>query len=83
MLDFGVPKLHCKAHKYACQCQFSMNLKSGVARTDGEGVERTWDDLNLCASSMKEMGPGVQHNTIDDQMGGHNWWKITRIGRLF
>lgn len=31
VMDFGVPKLHCKAHKYACQCQYSMNLKPGVA----------------------------------------------------
>ncbi len=31
ILDFGMPKLHCKAHKYACQCQYSMNLKPGVA----------------------------------------------------
>ncbi len=30
VLDFGMPKLHCKAHKYACQCQYSMNLKPGV-----------------------------------------------------
>ncbi|SJL16808.1 uncharacterized protein ARMOST_20337 [Armillaria ostoyae] len=54
-LDFGVPKLHCRVHKYTCQCQFSMNLKPGVGRTDGEGVERTWDDMNPCASLMKEM----------------------------
>ncbi|PBK94556.1 hypothetical protein ARMGADRAFT_1029626 [Armillaria gallica] len=59
VLNFGVPKLHCKAHK--------------------EGVERTWDDLNLCASSTKEMGPGAWHGTINDQMGGHNWQKITCI----
>ncbi|PBK66563.1 hypothetical protein ARMSODRAFT_977475 [Armillaria solidipes] len=77
VLDFGVPKLHCKAHKYACQCQFSMNLKRGVARTDGEGVEQTWDDMNTCTSSTKEMGPGARHDTIDDQFGGHNWRKIT------
>ncbi|PBK66641.1 hypothetical protein ARMSODRAFT_1021089 [Armillaria solidipes] len=81
-LDFGVPKLHCKAHKYACQCQFSMNLKPGVARTDGEGVEWTWDDMNMCTSSTKEMGPGARHNTIDDQFGGHNWRKITSTGDL-
>ncbi|PBK60375.1 hypothetical protein ARMSODRAFT_1026563 [Armillaria solidipes] len=82
LLDFGVLKLHCKAHKYACQCQFSMNLKKGVGRMDGEGIERTWDDLNLCASLMKEMGPGARHDIIDDQFGGHNWRKTTRIGDL-
>ncbi len=69
MLDFGIPKLHCKAHKYACQCQFSMNLKKGVGWTDGEGIERTWDDINPCTSSTEEMGPGARHDTIDDQLG--------------
>ncbi|KAK0232588.1 hypothetical protein IW262DRAFT_1451047 [Armillaria fumosa] len=81
-LDFSVPKLHCKAHKYACQCQFLMNLKPGVGQTDGEGVEWTWDDMNPCASSTKEMGPGAQHNTIDDQFRGYNFRKMVNTGDL-
>ncbi|PBK63609.1 hypothetical protein ARMSODRAFT_990143 [Armillaria solidipes] len=70
---FGVPKLHCKAHKYACQCRYSMNLKQGTARTCGEGIERLWGRANNCANSMKEMGPGSRHDTIDDHFAAHNW----------
>ncbi|PBK67937.1 hypothetical protein ARMSODRAFT_1019983 [Armillaria solidipes] len=81
-LDFRIPKLHCKAHKYACQCQFLMNLWHGLGCTCGEGIERTWDDINPCAASTKEMGPGAHHDTIDDQFGGHNWRKETRLGHL-
>ncbi|KAK0235659.1 hypothetical protein EDD85DRAFT_791120 [Armillaria nabsnona] len=54
VLDFGVPKLHCKAHNWA------------------------WHKW----TSTKEMGPDVWHDTINDQMGGHNWQKITHIGDL-
>ncbi len=79
-LDFGIPKLHCKAHKYACQCQFSMNLRHRLGCTCGEGIECTWDDINPCTASTKEMGPGVHHDTINDQFGRHNWRKETRLG---
>lgn len=59
ILNFGVPKLHCKVHKYSCQCQFSMNLKKGLGQMDSEGIERMWDDINPYAPSTKEMGPGL------------------------
>ncbi|KAK0432730.1 hypothetical protein EV421DRAFT_1910718 [Armillaria borealis] len=78
-LDFGIPKLHCKAHKYACQCLYSMNLRHRLGCTCGKEIERTWDDMNPCVASMKEMGPGARHDTIDDQFGGHNWRKETRL----
>ncbi|KAK0183818.1 hypothetical protein F5146DRAFT_939785 [Armillaria mellea] len=39
VFKFRVPKLHCKAHKYLCQCHFSMNLKVGATQTNGEGIE--------------------------------------------
>lgn len=43
-------------------------------------MERAWDDLRTCAPSTKEMGPGARFDTIDDQMGGHNWRKVTGTG---
>ncbi|KAK0467569.1 hypothetical protein IW261DRAFT_1346218, partial [Armillaria novae-zelandiae] len=79
-LDFGIPKLHCKGHKQACQCQYSMNLHQGLGCTCGEGIKHTWDNMNPCAASMKEMGLGTHHNTIDNQFGGHNWRKQTCLG---
>ncbi|KAK0444170.1 hypothetical protein EV421DRAFT_1903278 [Armillaria borealis] len=56
---FGIPKCHCKGHKRPCQCRFSMNIQI-VGRTDGEGIERTWAEVNMVANSTKEMGPGNQ-----------------------
>ncbi len=80
-MDFGVPKLHTKGHKYPCQCQYSMHVKKGTACTCSEGIKQTWSKQNKMASSTKEMGPGSRHNIIDDQLGKHNWGKVTKMGR--
>ncbi len=79
-LDFGIPKLHCKAHKYMCQCQYSMNIWHGLRCTCGEGIEWTLDDISLCALFMKEMGLGAHHDIIDNQFSGHNLRKETQLG---
>ncbi|KAK0493815.1 hypothetical protein EDD18DRAFT_1016043, partial [Armillaria luteobubalina] len=44
-LQYSVPKCHCKGHKLRCQCSFSMNIHT-VSRTDGEGIERCWVEIN-------------------------------------
>ncbi|PBK64790.1 hypothetical protein ARMSODRAFT_1022781 [Armillaria solidipes] len=79
-LDFGVPKCHCPGHKRQCQCQFSMNVKPGVAQTDGEGIERTWSEVNKVAGSTKVMGPGHHHDMLDDIFGNHNYRKLMGLG---
>ncbi|PBK82661.1 hypothetical protein ARMGADRAFT_1038449 [Armillaria gallica] len=62
--------------------KYTSQKDPGVAQTNGKGVEWTWDDMNTCTSSMKEMGPRARHDTINDQFGGHNWRKITSTGDL-
>lgn len=80
-IDWGIPKCHCPAHKLECQIPHSMNLKPGVGRTDGEGIERDWAAINPVANSTKEMGPGARHDTLDDHWGHHNWRKTTAFGK--
>ena len=75
-LSFGVPKFHLPSHKLACQAPHSLNLMPGVGRTDGEGIERNWAEINAVANSTKEMGPGLRHDTLDDHFGHHNWRKL-------
>lgn len=77
---FGIPKCHCPAHKLDCQPQHSLNLLPGLGRTDGEGIERGWSELNGVGSSTKEMGPGSRHDTIDDHLSHHNWRKSVLLG---
>lgn len=81
-LSGGIPKCHCKGHKFACQCNHSMNIQPGVGRTDGEGIERTWSQLNHAASSTKEMLPGARHDMLDRHFGAHNWQKLVGLGKL-
>ena len=79
--DWGIPKCHCPAHKLPCQVPHSLNLKPGVGRTDGEGIKRSWSEMNHVANSTKEMGPGSRHDTLDNHFGHHNWRKKVALGK--
>ena len=80
--DWGIPKCHCPMHKLPCQAPHSLNFKLGVGWTDGEGIERSWAEMNQVANSTKEMGPGSQHDMLDDHFGHHNWRKYVSLGKL-
>ncbi|KAI6151215.1 hypothetical protein BKA82DRAFT_3975358 [Pisolithus tinctorius] len=79
---FGIPKFHAPAHSASCAIPHSLNLLPGVGRTDGEGVERNWSEINRVANSTKEMTPGARHDTIDDHFGHHNFRKLVGLGCL-
>ncbi|KAG1869682.1 hypothetical protein C8R48DRAFT_746879 [Suillus tomentosus] len=70
---------HAPAHEEKCSTPHSLNLMPGVGRTDGEGIERNWAEMNRVANSTKEMGPGSRHDTLDDHFGHHNWRKLTGL----
>lgn len=70
-----VPKFHLQGHAEKCHSTFSFNYLFGVGRTDGEGVERNWDELNGQAPSTAEMGPGHRWETLDDCCAWANWRK--------
>jgi hypothetical protein len=79
-IDTGIPKFHAPAHQTSCQTVYSLNLKPGVGRTDGEGIERNWSILDPIAPSIKEMGPGSYSDTLDDQIHHHNFRKFVALG---
>ncbi|KAG1747926.1 uncharacterized protein EDB91DRAFT_1235827 [Suillus paluster] len=79
-ISFFIPKFHLPAHIDECQTSFSFNFKSGVGWTDGEAPERGWANINPVASSMKEMGPSVRRDTLDDYFGDSNWKKVVKLG---
>lgn len=78
-LSCGVPKLHAKAHKLACQCEYTIGIQDGTGQTDGEGIKRTWAIVNAIAFSTKEMGPRSRHNTLDDHFAYHNFLKLVGL----
>ena len=65
IITFVVPKFHLPAHIIACQTTYSLNLIKGMARTDGEAVERGWSNINPIATSTREMGPGSRRDILD------------------
>lgn len=79
---FLVPKFHLPAHVRKCQLRYSFNLQRGVGRTDGEGIERDWSGLNPLATSIREMGPGSRHDTMDDHFGDWNFRRTVAL-RMF
>lgn len=79
-ITWGILKCHCKGHKIGCQVDISMNVQKGTSRTCGEGIEQTWPKLNNATPSTKEMLPGSRHDTLDRQIGTHNWEKLVDLG---
>ncbi|KAJ7694247.1 hypothetical protein B0H17DRAFT_1159285 [Mycena rosella] len=74
-LLFGLPVWHAAAHERSCQVQNSLSYQQGMARTDGEGIERTWSGLNPLGWPTKEMGAGARHNALEDKIDHHNFEK--------
>lgn len=78
-----VPKFHLQGHDEKCHSPFSFNYFTGGGRTDGEGVERNWDELNGQGPSTAEMTPGHRWETLDDCCGWVNWRKTMGLGTCF
>ncbi|SJL14298.1 uncharacterized protein ARMOST_17754 [Armillaria ostoyae] len=45
-------------------------------------IERTWAVVNAIVWSMKEMGPGSRHDTLDDHFAYHNFVKLIGLGDM-
>ncbi|KAF5370801.1 hypothetical protein D9758_002054 [Tetrapyrgos nigripes] len=82
LVVFVIPKLHILGHLLKCQEKFSLSYTPGVGQTDSEGIERDWAGLGGVATSIKEMGLGSHHDTLEDHIGHWNWCKIVEIGPL-
>ncbi|KAJ7744427.1 hypothetical protein DFH07DRAFT_963653 [Mycena maculata] len=77
---YGLPVWHAAAHERKCQVNNSLNYMTGVGRTDGEGIERTWSVLNPLGWATKEMGGGTQADAIEDKVDHHNYSKNINQG---
>lgn len=76
-----VPKFHLQSHEEKCHGPFSFNYHKGCGRTDGEGVERNWDELNPQGPSTSEMTPGHRWLTLDVCCGWVNFRKTMGLGK--
>lgn len=75
-LEAVIPRWHINGHGENCKTEFSFNYADGVGRTCGEDVESGWSHVNQLGTSIREMGPGARHETLNDHWGGWNWQKI-------
>ncbi|KAK7016228.1 hypothetical protein VNI00_018947 [Paramarasmius palmivorus] len=82
ILKLTIPKLHILGHLMKCQERFSLLYTAGAGETDGEGIERLWSILGAIATSIKEMGPGSHHDTLEDHCGDWNWSKVVGLDKL-
>jgi hypothetical protein len=75
-----VPKFHLPAHGASCHTPWSLNYAVDVGRTDGEGVERDWAELNWLATQTFEMGPGARHQMLNDHFNHVNFRRVCGFG---
>ncbi|KAJ7511254.1 hypothetical protein B0H11DRAFT_2215093 [Mycena galericulata] len=71
----GLPIWHASAHNKACANENALNFLIGLAKSDGEGVERLWADLNRAALHTKDMSLGNRADTVEDKVDSHNFLK--------
>ncbi|KAJ7015934.1 hypothetical protein C8F04DRAFT_984112 [Mycena alexandri] len=76
----GLPVWHASSHEAECNNENSLSVLLGVGKTDGQGAERAWADLNPAAFHTKEMGAGHRHDTLEDKIDSHNCLKNLKHG---
>ncbi|KAJ7834683.1 hypothetical protein B0H13DRAFT_2369770 [Mycena leptocephala] len=75
LFQCGLPIWHASSHEAECTNRNSLSFLPGVGKTDGEGIERLWADLNAFAYHTKTMGLGHRADTIEDKVNYHNFTK--------
>ncbi|KAJ7731904.1 hypothetical protein DFH07DRAFT_968567 [Mycena maculata] len=71
----ALPVWHAGSHNEDCQNENSLSFKTGVGKSDGEGVERTWAVLNPAAYQTKDAERGLRADVIEDRIDNHNFMK--------
>ena len=79
-VKFAIPKYHFRAHKMEGNTTYSLWLMLGAAISDCEEVERAWWKFEGTQASIREMGPGSRHDTLEDHFGWGNWNKYMTLG---
>lgn len=75
-VDVGIPSWHIMGHGEGCRTNFALAYMDGVGRTCGEEVETSWAHTNALGPSIREMGSGARHETLNDHWNSWNFHKI-------
>ena len=79
---FAIPSWHINGHGKACKDEFCLSYMDGVGRTCGEDIETSWAHTNALGPSVREMGPGSRHETLNDHWSGWNFHKIIGFRKI-
>lgn len=82
-LQCALPVWHAASHVEDCQNANSLSFKTGVRKSDGEGVERTWLRLNPAAYSTKDAGRGQRTDTLEGKIDDQNYLKNVGLGEFY
>ncbi|KAJ7715855.1 hypothetical protein DFH07DRAFT_762650 [Mycena maculata] len=74
-LQCGLPVWHASAHNKSCANKHALGFLAGLGKSNGEGVERLWADLNRASYNTKDMSMGNRADTIEDKIDSHNFLK--------
>ena len=75
-MDVAIPSWHINGHGQSCQDTFHVGYLNGVGQLCGVEVEQTWWSTNALGSSVREMGPGSRHKTMNNHWNAFNSHKI-------
>ncbi|KAJ7807053.1 hypothetical protein B0H13DRAFT_2386681 [Mycena leptocephala] len=75
LFECGLPVWHASSHEGECAAKNSLSFVPGVGKSDGEGIERLWSELNAFAFHTKTMGLGHRADTLEDKIDHHNFMK--------
>lgn len=78
---WALPVWHGNVHE--CEAENSVKYQYGLGKTDGEGIERIWAMMNPMSYTLKEEGPGLRHDDIEDLVNRINYRKNIQQGALF
>ncbi|KAJ6449029.1 hypothetical protein C8R47DRAFT_999334 [Mycena vitilis] len=75
LFQCGLPVWHASSHEAECTNRNSLSFLPGVGKSDGEGIERLWAELNAFAYHTKQMGLGARADALEDKINYHNYMK--------
>lgn len=78
-VDVAIPSWHIKGHGSGCQASYNLGYLPGAGRTCGDEIESSWAHTNPLAASVREMGPGAHHETLNDHWNGWNYRKVVGL----
>ena len=75
-ITVAFPRWHINGHGKACKTDFCLSYMDGIGRTCGKHIETSWAHTNALGPSVREMGPGSQHEMLNDHWNRWNFHKI-------